>query len=102
MLEKKNAEILKHEDKTMRHFAEKMVEVCKLRKFLNLEQRDKWKAQKQVLSYQDEILAECMQCFTTFVTTSCELVPQDITDLKQEQCTTVSLFFPRMTYCILF
>jgi len=94
MLERKITAITKHEDKLTRHFADKLVEVSKLRKFLILEQRDKWKAEKQLLSYRDEIFAECMECFTTFLTNSCEIVPQE----TQEQCTTVSLFFPRMTY----
>jgi len=97
MLEKKVNVITQHEDKITRHFADKIFEVSKLRRFLILEQRDKWKTEKKLLSYQDEIFAECMECYTTFLTNSCEIVPQE-NNLIQEQCTTVSLFFPRMTY----
>ena len=94
MLERKIVyiqELKERDDKITRHLADKIVELSKVRRFLILEQRDKWKAEKQLLAYQDEIFAECMECFTTFLTTSCEIVPL-------EHCTTVALFFPRMTY----
>ena len=94
MLERKIVyikELKERDDKITRHLADKIFELSKLRRFLILEQRDKWKAEKQLLAYQDEIFAECMECFTTFLTTSCEIVPL-------EHCTTVALFFPRMTY----
>jgi hypothetical protein len=94
MLERKIVyikELKERDDKITRHLADKIFELSKLRRFLILEQRDKWKAEKQLLAYQDEIFAECMECFTTFLTNSCEIVPL-------EHCTTVALFFPRMTY----